>query len=420
MSDPVADLHLGLKELAAEDRAGWIPLAHSDRLRDVVGVAERAEVELIRTVAEWDGRTAWAEDGAVTAVAWLKHDLNMSPGQAGGLVHLARFYAEHRSVRDGLDGGDLSVAAARLLLTASRTREEIFAGCVDGLTELGCELPHREFAAVIDNWIELVNENEPHDDSDRKMSVADVGDQSVTEIVGDPDDGRIIRAALEALDTPDPDDAPDGPRTKTQRWYDLTIDIFRRALADKLGDDPTAIGGVDIITDPETAAELTSQDEPSLDEQMKPYQDAEVEALAERRLEHADGDRATRLFAKLLLCSGFIRRIILDPTTGKVLDVGRAQRRFTRRQWRALVIRDGGCVFPGCDRKPKWCDAHHLDFWDEHDGPTDLDNGCLLCRRHHTLIHHGGWRLERDKRTGIFKATSPTGREYFRRPDQRC
>ena len=75
-----------------------------------------------------------------------------------------------------------------------------------------------------------------------------------------------------------------------------------------------------------------------------------------------------------MLCTGWVRRIIRDPHTGNVLDVGRAHRRFTPRQRRALVIRDGGCVFPGCDRKPKWCDAHHLKFWED-DGPTDLDNG---------------------------------------------
>src|SRR5690349_14596490 len=109
MKDPVHDLHLGLKELAAEDRDGWVPLALSDRLRDVAGIAERTHVELIRTLAGWDRTCAWSADGAVTAVSWLKHDLHMSHGVATGLVHLARFYAEHRAVREALDGGTLSI-----------------------------------------------------------------------------------------------------------------------------------------------------------------------------------------------------------------------------------------------------------------------------------------------------------------------
>ena len=39
------------------------------------GLTTRPKCELIRTLAEWDRHTAWAEDGAVTAVAWLKHHL---------------------------------------------------------------------------------------------------------------------------------------------------------------------------------------------------------------------------------------------------------------------------------------------------------------------------------------------------------
>ena len=136
-----------------------------------------------------------------------------------------------------------------------------------------------------------------------------------------------------------------------------------------------------------------------------------------RRCQRPDGTSVRRALAAATLCNGWVRRIIRDPHTGNILDVGRAHRRFTPRQRRALTIRDGGCGFPGCDRKPKWCDAHHLKPWED-DGPTDLDNGLLLCRRHHNLIHHTGWRLQRDPDTGTITARSPDGREFTRRPGQ--
>ena len=42
----------------------------------------------------------------------------------------------------------------------------------------------------------------------------------------------------------------------------------------------------------------------------------------------------------------------------------------------ALVLRDRGCVFPGCTVPPAHCDAHHIiPWWDN--GPTSLSN-CLL------------------------------------------
>ncbi|HEY2557900.1 MAG TPA: HNH endonuclease, partial [Diaminobutyricibacter sp.] len=31
--------------------------------------------------------------------------------------------------------------------------------------------------------------------------------------------------------------------------------------------------------------------------------------------------------------------------------------------------------------------------WDRDTGPTDLDNGILLCTHHHHRIHHDGWHI---------------------------
>jgi len=48
---------------------------------------------------------------------------------------------------------------------------------------------------------------------------------------------------------------------------------------------------------------------------------------------------------------------------GQVLDVGRERRLFTGTLRRALVLRDKGCAFPGCDRPPRWTEAHHVRNW---------------------------------------------------------
>jgi len=69
-----------------------------------------------------------------------------------------------------------------------------------------------------------------------------------------------------------------------------------------------------------------------------------------------------------------------------------------------VVHRDGGCRFPGCDRPPGWCDAHHIVHW-AHGGPTALDNLVLLCRPHHRLLHAG------------FHVEVIDGRPLFARPD---
>jgi hypothetical protein len=58
-----------------------------------------------------------------------------------------------------------------------------------------------------------------------------------------------------------------------------------------------------------------------------------------------------------------------------------------------MVIRDGGCIGPTCDAPPSWCDGAHIRPAGY--GPTDLDNGVLLCWRCHLLHDVQGWQLER-------------------------
>ena len=103
---------------------------------------------------------------------------------------------------------------------------------------------------------------------------------------------------------------------------------------------------------------------------------------------------------------------ILFDGDGRVLNLGREQRLFSEKQRIALAARDGGCLM--CDRPPSWCEAHHIDHWDEHHGRTDIDDGVLLCRFCHLTVHNRGWRirrhgadyyLEHKDRNGILRRT---------------
>jgi hypothetical protein len=97
-----------------------------------------------------------------------------------------------------------------------------------------------------------------------------------------------------------------------------------------------------------------------------------------------------------LNCEAGIAGIVLDEN-GLVLDFGREQRFFTRKQKEALALMWGGCAAPGCDRPPSWCEAHHIVFWKRDGGKTNLADGILLCRHHHLLFHNNGWEIQRDK-----------------------
>ena len=55
--------------------------------------------------------------------------------------------------------------------------------------------------------------------------------------------------------------------------------------------------------------------------------------------------------------------------------MGRLQRTVTDAMRRALNLRDGGCAFPGCDRRPRRCHAHHIRYWG-HGGDTAWTTSC--------------------------------------------
>lgn len=82
--------------------------------------------------------------------------------------------------------------------------------------------------------------------------------------------------------------------------------------------------------------------------------------------------------------------LLVRDARGAILKLGRVKRIATRAQTLALVARDKGCSFPGCDRPPEWCQRHHIVSWAE-GGQTDVDNLTLLCGYHHGHFEADGW-----------------------------
>jgi hypothetical protein len=119
-----------------------------------------------------------------------------------------------------------------------------------------------------------------------------------------------------------------------------------------------------------------------------------LERRAGRRCELDDAGRLSAEDARRIACDASVNRIITAAESGPV-EVGRRSPVVPAALRRALVVRDAGCRFPGCDRPPGWCDAHHVVHWAD-GGATALDNLVLLCRPHHRMVHQRfGLRLER-------------------------
>ncbi|HEX7080432.1 MAG TPA: DUF222 domain-containing protein, partial [Gammaproteobacteria bacterium] len=100
--------------------------------------------------------------------------------------------------------------------------------------------------------------------------------------------------------------------------------------------------------------------------------------------------------------------VLVENHEGEPLSVSRRTRTVPTALHRALWARDKGCRFPGCGRT-RFVDAHHIKHW-ANGGEHSLENMLLLCTRHHTWVHEGGFTIEKDY----------ADRWFFRRPDGRA
>ncbi|MCH1883354.1 HNH endonuclease signature motif containing protein [Agrococcus sp. ARC_14] len=197
----------------------------------------------------------------------------------------------------------------------------------------------------------------------------------------DDDDGatRAAEAANSAAGGPGPEGAEVSvdDRTPEQIRHDVLVGLVQAHAAS--GDAPT-VGGeppVLVYTGTIEAYAAYLRGDPQRDRRLT--------------IEHT-GDLVPMEHAARLLCDARVQVAVRDDC-GHVLQLGRAQRLFSPAQRRALALRDRGCRAPGCQMPAAWCEAHHIVPW-RSDGPTDTDNGILLCIYHHHEVHAGRLLVE--------------------------
>ena len=117
-----------------------------------------------------------------------------------------------------------------------------------------------------------------------------------------------------------------------------------------------------------------------------------------------------------LAAGGTWRRLVTDPASGVVIDVGRTRYRPPAGLADLVRARDRACVFPTCQTPAERCDIDHLTAWSQ-GGTTSLDNLVVLCQAHHRLKHTPGWALTRDRDSGVLSWHTPDKTVYRRHPD---
>lgn len=313
-------------------------------------------------LAEFDDRAAYAYDGALSASSWVAHRGHMSGGMARRRVKVARAAQSLPCLREAMAQGRLTLEQAALIVDARTPATEAAmerdeAALVTHAEELSVDA----FARLLRRWRELADSDGAHDDAaDRarrflRMSATIEG---VWIVAGKPDaaSGVVVADALERIseelyrgeERDFAQDAADGrPRLPSQRRADALVELARRASG--------ADGQSSTVARPLISLVVHADD-----------------LVAGHGGETDRGAVLSGRAVRRLTCDASIAPVVLN-SLGEPIDLGRAMRVPSSAQRRALVVRDRGCVFPGCDRPPGWCDAHHLVHYAD-GGATDLEN----------------------------------------------
>jgi Domain of unknown function (DUF222)/HNH endonuclease len=418
------------QEWDTELALNWRPPDERDAVYEAWHRAEQAKLDLMNTLVWWDRADAHTIDGARSPAGWIRAKLRISHGHSVGLLRQARGLRDCPALHHALLTGTLTFDQVDQLLrvfTAARSSyverdvDWLIERCAS-LTVAHCRVLARSWSARVDAEIAsaIIDAGgevpqPPATISELRMGEILDGDM-VVEATLNASDASVLAAALTAahkLGVKEPsgdnealeDDAsakpePDGPkdtRSPAQQRADALVLIAQFFLDHH---DTVAKGNgasinrahVNITVDLDrlTTAHLTGNAE-------TPYS-----------LDGVD------IWSVVQTCCDSSVARILTAGPSIVIDLGRETRVVSPTLRKAVTKRDRTCRFPGCDMPAAFTDVHHVWHWIR-GGPTSRENCCLLCRRHHTMIHKGGWTATGDS-NGTISFVGPEGIAHLSRP----
>ena len=169
-------------------------------------------------------------------------------------------------------------------------------------------------------------------------------------------------------------------------------------------------------TDPTTVAKVTTEIQVVIGlDALLGYEDSPATVTIGARQPEPIGAASVRDLVADPRCPVTLRRLVVDPMTGHLLDRGRRSYRVTDALRAFVTQRDGTCRFPGCTRAARICQIDHAVAWDD-GGSTDRVNLGPLCVRHHQLKTLGDWVLVGIHPDGTVEWRSPKGTTHYARP----
>jgi hypothetical protein len=357
-------------ELLAVDPRELPSVALGEEIEELYRQASRLQAAILDRVEAFDRTGAAKATPHVTTAAWLRATTRLSPNASYRDVHLARDLADVLpATRAALRDGTINPTQAQQIASLrSAIGDDALRSAEPHLAEFATRVSAKELTSAITHVKHMygrdnTDRDEQDDYANRTLhSSTTIGGIGVGKWTLHPAGQEIVQTALHALSKPIPGD----DRTPAQRRADALITMAELAL--RSGQLPITGGVKPHVTVIVAAATLA-------DTPGAPAAD------------YAFGATTSAEWARRFACDAAVSRIVTGPAS-EILDAGRTVRTFTAAQLRAIVARDRHCIWTGCDAPPGWCDGHHRTHWAD-GGVTDVDNGVLLCGRHHDRVHNG-------------------------------
>ncbi|MBM4521444.1 DUF222 domain-containing protein [Rhodococcus hoagii] len=365
---------------------------------DICHAIEQLEALRVATVAEIDERAVSFDTlGFRSVKQWLAANTLLEVPAAARILALGRMLSRQPEIADAFNSGEISAEHAALIGKFCETPprgmpNEALGSCRKVLLDAasGPAATTTTVRTCISRLERIFESDElpPSEDTERNEFHASKTLNGRVSVKGDLDavTGEMLLTALSALTKPrNPIDDPAEKRTPARQRADAFAEILRRYLDS--GDAPIEGGERPHLSLHVNAADLARSQ--SAHEWVNP--DGDSDLFGDKDIAHLPHTGPLSIAtARRLACDCHLTPIVMDD--GVPLNLGRTSRTVSKKQRRALIARDHGCAFPGCGAPPAHCEGHHITHWAD-GGPTDLDNLVLLCRYHHTLLHHSHWEV---------------------------
>src|SRR5438270_3123636 len=354
-------------------------------LQHLAQVRHRLDLLMAEMAGALASSQVWEEEGYVSPIQWLREEANLPTGVACQHVGVGLSLDLMPGGVEALERGEIGFGHLALMADAAsfykdgRFKEAPFLEKArqQNVSQFRKTCEHARHAQDPTGFAEA--ERQAHEDRYLKLSPQEDGALVLRGWL-DPEGGSLLRSALEPLARKS---GVGDDRTRDQRLADALVEATTK--------------------DHHTELIVTCTAETLEGRAGAPAAETEWGGLL-------SGETVERL-----VCGGAsLRRLVLDGD-GVVIDFGRRRRLLSPQGRRALEARDKHCVWPGCDRPPRWCDSHHKRDW-QLGSPTSVRDSVLLCGRHHYLKHDRGWQLIRTKGER-WKAIPPLPPRWYSDPD---